>query len=186
MLRPRPAAVVLPLLAVLLAGCASSPRNDLLDVVADVTDAANDRDAADLRGALANLRAEIDSQVRDNTLSTDESTRLLTIVQQLEADAALVEPEESPSPSPSPSPSSASPTPEQTEEESPSPSPSRSPSPSPRPTEEPEEPEESEEPEAPAPTDLLPSPATTPDEPSPSASPAQAVEATSSPSPSGA
>jgi hypothetical protein len=160
--------VVLPLLAVLLAGCSSSPRNDLLDAVADVTNAANDRDAAELRGALANLRAEIDSQVRDNTLSTDESTRLLTLVQQLEADAALVEQPDA-SPSPTPSASSASPSPSPSPTPSPSPSPTRSPSPRPSPTEEPEESEEpTEEPEEPEPSDLVPSPMVT--------SPAAAVD----------
>ena len=184
MLRPRSAAVVLPLLAVLLAGCASDPRAELRDAVADAIEEANDGDASGLRGALSNLRAEIDSQVRDGDLPAAEASRLLAIVQQLEADAALLEEPEEPSPSPSPSP-----TPEETEEE-----PSPTPSPSPTPTEEEEEPEPTPEPEpepteepAPEPTEILPSPVATSPEPAASTSPAQAGRPTDpAPSPSGA
>lgn len=182
MLRPRSAAVVLPLLAVLLAGCAGDPQTSLRDAVADVVDEANARDAGGLRGALSNLRAEIDGQVRNGDLPTAEATRLLAILQQLEADAALLDAPEEPSPSPTPSP-----TPEETEEEP-------EPSPTPEETEEEDEPEpeptqapEPTEAPEPAPTEILPSPAATSAEPSASASPAQAVRpADPAPSPSGA
>lgn len=165
----RRAAAGVSLAVMLLAGCASDPRADLRDRVADVIAAANDGDPDAVRRTAEALISEVQAQATTGDLGGTEANALLELARQVQADAALLEPPPPPPP-PSPTPS-ASPTPSR----SPSPSPSRSPSPSPSPTPEPEPTEEPEPSQPPPPSSPAPIVSISPvASSSPSASPSRA------------
>ncbi|MDP9182236.1 MAG: hypothetical protein M3P04_05605 [Actinomycetota bacterium] len=118
----------LALCGVLLAGCSGgglTPQGRLQDDTAELVDQANAKDLAGLRAAAADLRQEIDDQVRAGQLTQARAQLLLRLLAAIERDAFLVNGEPTPSATPSPT---ASPTP------SPTPSPTLSPTPSPTPS----------------------------------------------------
>ena len=109
-------------LCLLLAGCSSSesPQAALQTKMNAITQAANDKNAAELRGAVDDFLQEVRRQSANADISLTKAqdlqtiaTLLLTHTSQLEEVASptpLPSPSESPSPSPSPSPAEASPT----------------------------------------------------------------------------
>lgn len=117
-------------LALTLSACGVEPRDELRGDVEAVTLAANVRDVAELRDAVAELRATIRRQVAADELVRAKGERLNAIALQILENAELLE--------------GVEPSPEPTEE--PEPEPTEEPSPEPEPTEEPE-PEPTEEPE---------------------------------------
>ena len=134
-MRMRPALVAL-VAAALLSGCASSPKADLNTALADVTNTANAKDAAGLRGALDRLGAVVNRQSAAD-LPLDKAQRIRALVEKLRVDAALLDAPPTPTPTPTPTRTptrTASPSASPSETPTPSPTQSRTPSPTPTPT----------------------------------------------------
>lgn len=89
-LRRAPAAVVLAAALVGLSGCAGS-GDEVRDLLADITVAANDRDADALRSAADDLIDELASQRAAGELGPAEADRLTQLAQQVRADADLID-----------------------------------------------------------------------------------------------
>jgi outer membrane biosynthesis protein TonB len=123
-------------LALVLAGCASSPRSELRDASREVLAAANDRDADATAAAADELLSVLRSQVASGDLTDAEAEPLRAAALAVRDRAGLLEPEPSPSPEPSEEPS-PEPEPEPSPEPSPEPEPTQEPSPPPEPTEPP-------------------------------------------------
>jgi tRNA threonylcarbamoyladenosine modification (KEOPS) complex Pcc1 subunit len=119
--------------SVLLAACSSSgsPKADLQTRMNAVVDAANAKDAAQLRGAVEDFLREVTAQSQNGDITSTKAQDLRTVASRLLTHAALLD-EATPSAAPSSEPPSPSP--------SPSPSPLPSPSPSPSPTQAPPSP----------------------------------------------
>jgi outer membrane murein-binding lipoprotein Lpp len=132
--RVRLAAAVLG--GLLLAGCSADPAGELRKEVRDLTEAANDRDAEQVRDEVDDLLAEIEDAVRSGELTSAEGARLAQLATAVRDAAVQLEPAEEPTPSPT----TASPTPSPTPSPTRSPTPTRTPSATPSPTET-EEPE---------------------------------------------
>ena len=114
-------------LALVLAGCASSPRSELRDASREVLAAANDRDADATAAAADELLSVLRSQVASGDLTDAEAEPLRAAALAVRDRAGLLEPEPSPEPSPEPEPTQEpSPAPEPTE-----PPPTVAPEPSP-------------------------------------------------------
>jgi tRNA threonylcarbamoyladenosine modification (KEOPS) complex Pcc1 subunit len=123
--------------AVVLTACSSSgsPQADLQTRMNAVVNAANAKDAAQLRGAVEDFLREVTSQSQNGDITSTKAQDLRIVADRLLTHASLLD-----QPSPTPAPSSAAP--------SPSPSPtSAAPSPSPTPA-----------PPSPSPTEAPPSP----------------------------
>lgn len=159
--------VAVPAAALVLTGCATSdPRQERRADVAQLTDAANDRDVDAVRDEVDDLLATLRAQVADGRLDRAEADRLRQLAQRIDENAELLEPSPSPSPTPSPSPSpSPSPTPEETEE--------------PEQTEEPDPPEQTEDPDQPDQPDQTEQP----QQPEQSPTPTQVSQPGAEPSP---
>lgn len=128
----------LVLCGALLAGCGGAeltPKGRLQDLTAELVQEANAKDLAGVRGAAADLRQEVEDQVRAGLLSRARGQLLLQLLAAIERDALLLIATPTPSATPSPTPSpTASPTPSPTASPTPSPTPSESPTPSPTPS----------------------------------------------------
>ena len=127
-MRLRPLAALL-LAGTLLAGCATSPEAQLREALGEVTERANDNDAAGLRTAVDELTALVARQ-KGTDLEAGEADRVLAAAAAVRAAADLLE---APVPPPGTVPT-ASASPSRTPSASPTPSASRSPSPSPTPS----------------------------------------------------
>lgn len=152
--------LLVPLLAMVLSGCATDPVTQIRDDVEAVIVAANGSDAAGVRRAVDDLLRTVSEQRSSRELTAEKADELTRLAQAVSQQAGALDPA-APSPSPSASPP-PSPSPEPPPSPSPPPPPSPSPSPSPEP--EPEEPPVEEPPPSPS-----PSPVVTPVEPSPAA-----------------
>jgi len=120
-------------LALLLAGCASSPRADLNGALTDVTNRANARDAAGLRLAVDRL-VEVVNRQSGSSLPLEEAQRIRDDAAKVKAGAALLEPAPTPAPTTAPPSPTPSPTPRPLPSTTPTPPPSPPPSETPSPT----------------------------------------------------
>ena len=109
--------------ALVLAGCSASPAAQRYQALADVIDAANDRDVPQLQAAVQSFVTLVEGQ-RDE-LGAAETQRLVDAARAVLDDAALAAPA---TPTPSPSSATPTPTPSPTQTPSPTPSPSATPS----------------------------------------------------------
>jgi hypothetical protein len=130
--------------ALLLTGCATDVRGELRKEVADITEAANDRDADGVRREVEDLDGALDDAVRSGELTSAEAAAIAALAASVRERAALLEtpepaPHETTEPTPSPAATPRSPSPSPPEQE-------------PEDSEEPEEPDEPEEPEQDEPT----------------------------------
>jgi hypothetical protein len=98
----------LVLCGALLAGCSGgglTPHDRLQDLTAQLVEQTNARDVAGARGAAADLRQEIEDQVRASQLSQARAQLLLRLIAAVERDLPLLtEPSPTPTPSETPSP----------------------------------------------------------------------------------
>ncbi|MCW2606936.1 MAG: hypothetical protein JWO60_1629 [Frankiales bacterium] len=81
-------------LAVLLTGCASSPQDTLVERVDAVTQRANAGDADGVRDEALALQDEVSAQRTAGELSPRKAERLLALAAQVQASAALADPQE--------------------------------------------------------------------------------------------
>ena len=138
--------LVLPVVLLVLGGCAGSPATTVRDDVNAVLGAANDQSPEAVRTAVDDLLATLREQVSSGDLTAAEAEPLRAAALAVRDSVAELEVEDSP-------------TPEPTEEPTEEPSPTPSPTPSPEPTSEP------------APTTPPPTPAPPTQDPTPTEEP---------------
>lgn len=87
----RGAGLLLPLAAVLLAGCGTDPGGVRRVQVAEVTEAANARDADLVRSRADALVETLAAQVADKQLAADEAERLTALARAVRAGADAID-----------------------------------------------------------------------------------------------
>lgn len=84
--------VAAPLAVMLLAGCAGAdPAQDRRAVVAELTDAANERDADAVRQHAERLVALVEQQLADDAINAEDAERLTALAASVRSGADLVD-----------------------------------------------------------------------------------------------